>query len=254
MNTNIEFAKLEIIATGGRLADIEENAALAENPPVDTFPDLVRFFASFVNEGFAVSNGNQYAKPSMTIDSVEFDAETVTQRWVASVQFLDTGYLRVLDNLLRTLELDSLQITLRQIENAANVRQVIDARLLAYPKLRVKPSFEVDYVAPPTDVSLQSRKVQIEFRHHLAKDEAARYCESLNSWSELVGRSGFCPADLDPGDCGAMPSFAYQYDPQTIELGFEEYFVFDEACFVSVIAYFMNVDNGNANVGMIRIR
>jgi hypothetical protein len=254
MNTIIEAAKLEIIATGGLLADIEENAAHADNPPLDTYPDLVRFFSSFINEGFAVSSGNQYARPSFKIDSAEFDAETVTQRWVASVNFLDSGYLLVLDNLLRTLGLASLQIVMHHVGASANERSAINARLFEYPKLRTKPSFEIDYVAPPSDVSLQSRKVQIEFRHHLSGEEAARYCESLNCWSELVGRSGFCPKDVNPQEAGAMPSFAYQYDPQTIELGFEEYFVIDEACFASVIAYFMHVENGNADVGLIRIR
>lgn len=254
MSTVIEAAKLEIIATGGLLAEIEENAAPEGDTPTDTFPDLVKLFASFINEGFAVSSGNKYAQPLVKLESAEFDAETTTQRWVSNIHFLDAGYLLVLDNLLRVLNLDSLQISWRPVSGAGIERRILDARQFDYPKLAVKPPFEVDYVAPPRDVTPTSRTVQIEFRHHLVKEEANRFCESLNRWSELVARSGFCPKDVDPMHAGAMPSFAYQYDPQTIELGFEEYFVIDEACFVSLIAYFTHVDGGQADVGLIRIR
>ena len=254
MSTVIDHLKIEVFAKGEILAGIEENAEnSAAHTQSDTYPDPVKLFAKFINAGFAVSSGNQHAKPSVAIDAIEPDMSAFTQRWRLTVHFLDAGYLVLIDNLLRAPGVGSVSFSVLEDADSYRTGQSLDVREFHYPKLAVKLPFAVEYTPPPEDVRMRSRTVQIEFGHHLGKNEARGYCETLEVWSELVSRSGFCPRDADPSEAGAMPSLAFQYDPQTIEVGFDEFVVIDEACFVSLVAYVINIQRAQAGIGLVRI-
>lgn len=230
--------RLEITATGEALRYIDANArVLGLTDPDLIGPDPVAMLCRFVNLGFGDLADPSFGPSSAIVQSSRFDADRAVQQWLLEVSGLDEGLLRVLSNLLRAMGTDSVHA--RAVASAAAAQAFDVASLVRLPYPSVAPPLGVllDYTPPDPDDIVRSRHLQLALPLPTQAEVLRRLCDELDVWMEVVCRSGYCPADVEPAQAGAMPAFAFAQDPYTVAVEFDGFFRADEACFAAIASY-----------------
>lgn len=229
---------IEIAARGENVRYLEPNAtALGIDDPERVTPDPIELWAQLIGRGFADRNELASARPDVKIISRDFDNQREQQHWRLAAASFDHGLLRILGNLLRSAGIDDFELRIfKQQDSIANYSPK-ELAGMTYPQIAPPAVVVWDYTPPDEDDFVRSRTLNIELSEPFDNALMARMREDLDVWIEVTCRSGFCPAGEDPANSGALPTFAYALDPQTMAVDFEGLFVVDEACFDSIASY-----------------
>lgn len=229
----VAMSHWQVFAQGVALRHLKANATPETRDPDLEWPDPVRQFADFVRAGFCVRVND--ADAVFELEQVHADVQALRQIWRAQVAHLHPAYARVLVNLLRAPGLQAV-IEADLPSHAAPLR--LDTGV-PYPQCdpgQTAP-FEYRYTPPSATTMVRERQLQLVFRNPLTPAQAGAVCTALESWVDVVWRSGFAPDDTHPGNAGTLPVAPYRFDPQTVAVDFEQIFRVDERCFDSVLAY-----------------
>lgn len=230
--------QLEITATGGALRYIDANAqALGIVDPDRVGPDPAAMLCRFVNLGFGDLADPVFGPCSAAVQSSRFDAYRAQQQWLLEVSGFDQGLLRVLSNLLRAMGTASVHVRALADAPAADVLDAAALARLSYPSVAPPHGVLLDYTPPDPDDIVRSRHLQLVLPLPAESEVLRRLCDDLDVWMEVVCRSGYCPADAEPAQAGAMPAFAFAQDPCTVAVEFDGFFRVDEACFAAIASY-----------------
>ena len=237
-----------IAARGRAIRDIDENAAtLGETDSDMQWPDPMALFAQFVADGFAVPLESGRAvlfRP----ERMPADFARDEQVWTVQVDGLHPGYARVVANLLRAPGLDVAIVA--SSDGGDGVALATDMPYPPGPALR---RVDYEYVPPDPYTMPGGRRLELSFRRPLTPDASARLGERLQSWIDVVWRSGFALQGEAPGDCGAIPAWPYPHDPNTQAVDFEQVFLVDEACFASVLAFAERLLDERIDIAAVRV-
>jgi hypothetical protein len=222
---------LLIEARGEALHYLEPNAtALRIDDPDDRVgPDPVLLWLRMATAGFA--DDPVEGAPRLALLGSDFDHRQHLQRWLIDAENLDRGQLRVVRNLLIASGVAEVAMYLE------GSQQPLPLHELGFPASATPPGVAWDYTPPDEDDIVRHRLLHIELAcaHDVAL--ARRLCDDLDTWIEVVCRSGWCPDDAEPAEAGAMPCAAYALDSHTLAVEFDGFFRVDEACFDAIAAY-----------------
>ena len=243
--------QLRIEAHGEAARYFEPNAlALGLDDPDDLVgPDPVLLWLRGVEAGFADSGTGEL--PQVELKAAEFDAQRHQQRWRIEATDLDRGQLLIVRNLIAACGVEVLMF-----DDAGHERLPLET--LAYPATQPAAGVEWDWVAPDEQDMVRHRELRIEFSQALFEQAGSELViqlrEQLDVWAEVVGRSGWCPADEDPANSGAMPAFSYALDSHTLALEFDGFFRADEACFDAIASWTHRLQAQGIAVSKVSVR
>lgn len=247
--------QLEITATGEALRYIDANAqALGIVDPDRVGPDPVAMLCRFVSLGFGDVAEAAVGPCSAVVQSSHFDAERAQQQWLLEVSGFDQGLLRVLSNLLRAMGVASVHARALADAPAAQALDTAALARLPYPSVAPPRGVLLDYTPPDPDDIVRSRHLQLVLPLPAQPEVLRRLCDDLDVWMELVCRSGYCPADAEPAEAGAMPAFAVAQDPSTVAVEFDGFFRVDEACFAAIASYAYRLARQGVRVQAIHVQ
>ena len=79
----------------------------------------------------------------------------------------------------------------------------------------------------------------IQYRSTLEKARAQNLCNQFSTWGNVAMCGGFTPRGVNPEKAGTFFSAAFQHDPNTIALEFEEFFSIDFAGFELIKSFLL---------------
>lgn len=229
---------IEIAARGLDLRFLAPNAsALGIDDPERVTPDPVELWVGFIGRGFADRSALITDRPRVQMLSRKFEDQREEQSWLLAAVNLDPGLLRILSNVLLAAGIGDFEVRSSAQEVGTVVYSPAAMAALSYPRNAPPSTVNWLYNPPDEDDIVRSRTLHIELSEPFDAALMARLRDDLDVWTEVTCRSGFCPADEHPTNSGALPTFAYALDPQTIAVDFEGPFLVDEACFDSIASY-----------------
>lgn len=229
---------IDITAMGENVRYLEPNAdALGIDDPERVTPDPVELWTQLIGRGFADRSELAYERPGIAVVSRQFDSQREEQYWCLEAARLDPGLLRILGNLLRSAGIDDFEIRVLKQQDAIAAYSPGETEGLSYPHIAPPAAVSWEYTPPDEDGMVRNRTLHVELSEPFDPALMTHLREDLDLWIEVTCRSGFCPPGEEPAKSGALPTFAYALDPQTMAVDFEELFVVDEACFESIASY-----------------
>lgn len=244
--------RIEIAGYGKGVAYLEENAAGTTRESSDlVMSDPIPLFARYINLGFYTPDGREHNKASIGVVSSTYDPVSEVQRWVLDIENMSEEPLRIAANLLMAAGIQS------GIEQVTEVGGVIARRSLIMDRgpwsdRLVEPPFTLVQNLDGRD-SIHGCEVQVEFDQSLTKETVGPICMSIETWANVVARSGFAPPETDPANAGTFPSGTYQFDSHTIASGFDYVFRVDLACFDALIAYLSGIHRDGQRISSLTI-
>ncbi len=235
---------------GADVLELEEHAAKNAEAP---FPDLVERFVEAVHLGlFGGAEVVPWSGRGELLAKA-FDVDAREQRWTVRLDAIDRGAFRVLYNLLRARDLDEIaMITEAPPGSKATAPTLLDVARLPYPNVYGKPPFEVRMA--PALKAHKDRGIQIVFQRPPPDAEVDRLIETLEHWADLILLGGYAEAEMDPKESGCIPEPPFQLDELTVEAGFPEAFVADEAAFFAIINHAALLHRGGHVISAVAIR
>ncbi|RXV65192.1 hypothetical protein D1006_34155 [Burkholderia stabilis] len=228
--------RVDITGQGMGVAYLEKNA---EGTSLETsdlvMSDPMLLFARYIGLGFYVNDSGENRKASAEVMSSTWDPASETQRWRLVTEYMPEWQLRIATNLLAAMGIRSSIVLVEELQ-ASWVERALAADQGAWPQPLVGAPFAFAQELDERD-SIRECEVQIEFDQPLTKDVATPICTAIETWANVVARSGFAPPGIDPANAGTFASGTYQYDSHTIASGFDYVFRVDLACLDALVGY-----------------
>ena len=243
--------RIRIAISGAGVLQLEGNMQAHTGDPEEIKPDVIRVFTDCASLGMFCGAVNDPARSSARILASEADIEKREQIWRVELQAVDPGGSRVLLNVLRSMELESIEVaSLEDPAGAAREAPMIDTMTVAYPGVPEPLAFSVDY--EPPERSGQPRAVQLIFTREPEEVLVERACSAFEKWSLLLMLGGYAPADLEPQESTVLPDIPFQYDAFTVEQSFE-LFLSDETAFGAIVNWARRERGPSFPIGRISI-
>ncbi|KWO58674.1 hypothetical protein WM28_32655 [Burkholderia ubonensis] len=232
--------RVDITGHGMGVAHLEKNAkgTLLETSDL-VMSDPIPLFAQYIDLGFYMPDLGKNIKASVEVVSSKWDPAGEAQHWILAIGNMPEGQLRIAANLLAAMGIRSNIVQIEEFDGGSVERTLIVDQG-AWPKRLVEPPFTFVQMLDERD-AIRGCEVQIEFEQPLTKDVAAPICTSIETWANVVARSGFAPPGIDPANAGTFASGTYQYDSHTIASSFDYVFRVDFACFDALGAYLAGI-------------
>ncbi|AKM02735.1 MULTISPECIES: hypothetical protein [Burkholderia cepacia complex] len=228
--------RVDITGQGMGVAYLEKNA---EGTSLETsdlvMSDPMPLFARYIDLGFYVSDSGENRHASVEVMSSTWDPASETQRWCLATEHMPDWQLRIATNLLAAMGIRSSIVQVEEFD-VGLVERALVVDQGAWPQPLVEAPFTFARQLDERD-SIRGCEVHIEFDQPLTKDVAAPICTEIETWANVVARSGFAPPGIDPANAGTFASGPYQYDSHTIASSFDYVFRVDLACFDALVGY-----------------
>ncbi|MGI0508496.1 hypothetical protein [Burkholderia cepacia] len=244
--------RVDITGRGMGVAYLEKNA---EGTSLETsdlvMSDPLPLFAGYIDLGFYVSDAREHRRASAKVVSSTWDPAGETQRWRVATDHLPAWQWRVATNLLAAMGIRSSIVHVEEPDaNAVERELVVDQG--EWPRPPVDAPFAFVQTLDWRD-SIRGCEVQIEFDQPLTKEAATPICAAIETWANVVARSGFAPPGVDPANAGTFASGTYQYDSHTIASSFDYVFRVDPACFDALVGYLSRIHRDGRKIRRLTV-
>ncbi|PCE33263.1 hypothetical protein [Burkholderia ubonensis] len=228
--------KLDIRGTGPGIAELEH----LDDLPVE-LRDPVRMFADLINAGFVVPDdpvSRRPERPRVVLTGPRFSDARDTAAWHIDAPGLPVSHLLIAKNLLGMRAIEASFV-------AAGNHEPLTLENVDFPRheASVPFAFTVDL---DESVPIRGCMIYVQYRAPLEKARADQLCKQFSIWGNVAMCGGFTPPGVAPGKAGTLFVAAFQYDPGTIALEFEECFAIDFASFELIKRFLLEqTDAGN---------
>ena len=196
----------------------------------DHIPDPVNAFVAAARRGMLTRATVAPWESSASVVTRQVTADGVADYRIA-INNLDSGALRILTNLLRARDLESVKV--RSVGDGVTVASKVELAGLSYPQHFQPTGFRVDYEEPVH--THKDRSVQLMLVNSPDDSQSEAAFAALDEWALLLRLGGYPGDDQAPAQSGAAPDGPFLFDEHTIELAFPDLFLCDEASFESLI-------------------
>jgi len=213
----------------------KDSVDVSVEDPEELMPDIVRLFAWCVGVGMFSGASHEPSASRAELKERHFDSESRRLTWRVELEGIDRGAFRVLLNMLRARDLDSVEV--RTVGSSAadtGPPPRLDHRALRYPGLPEPLPFSLEVELP--EKSAAPHRLQIVFVDQPDQETVDEACTVLDKWTALLLLGGYPPENVDPRDSGVIPDLACQFDAFSVGQSFDA-FLCDEASFNLIVSW-----------------
>lgn len=240
--------RLTIQIRGAAVLELESHASPEEESPI---PDLGDLFLRAVQAGLFAGAATPPWSSTAEVTSAEVDLAERSARWTLWLAGIDPGALRVIWNILHTLDLDDAALFTEGPPSVTGPKAArLDVPRLRYPCVYGRPPFGID-VEPPLRSS-RDRLVQVVFENPPPEAEVDATISTMELWTRLLLLGGY--AEEGARRSGVFPDPALQLDEVTVQQGFPELFAADEAAFNAIINHAISIHKAGSPIAAVVVR